>query len=54
MLYRMSGASVVLGCVLLAVGDVTRIVVGTDPGDARVGSTSWRLNASRNRRIVSV
>lgn len=41
-LYRLSGVSLVLGCVLLIVGDIIRIGAGTDPASTLLAS-GWFL-----------
>lgn len=43
-LYRLSGVSLFLGCVLLVIGDLIRVASGTDPGNTLVAS-GWFLQA---------
>lgn len=43
-LYRISGVSLFLGCALLAIGDLVRVVTGDDPGNTLVAS-GWFLQS---------
>jgi hypothetical protein len=43
-LYRVSAVSLVLGCALLAIGDLTRVAIGDEPGNTLVAS-GWFLQA---------